>query len=223
MNRRFTGPMSLALPLALLALAGCPGEREPAPPPDAPAVQQPPPDTLAFPERTPDPDAAMGPLRYEVSLEERQLYVIRGDNVVRTHPVAIGQPDWPTPTGDFAIHQVDWNPRWVPPASEWAEDEDVREPGDPENPMGRARLIFHQDYSIHGTDDTASLGQAQSHGSVRVANDVVQELARLTMQAGGSGRDENWYRQAREQRTEMRQVRLNDPVPIRVYEGARQE
>jgi lipoprotein-anchoring transpeptidase ErfK/SrfK len=214
--------MRLALPLTLLSLAACPGDREEPPPLPPQTAEQPAPDTLDLPERTQDPDAALGPLRYEVSLADRQLYVLRGENVVRTHDVAIGQDEWPTPTGNFEIHQVDWNPRWIPPDSEWAEDREVKEPGDPENPMGRARLIFHQDYSIHGTDDLGSLGQAASHGSIRVANDVVTELARLTMDAGASGRDENWYRQAREQRSEMRQVRLNDPVPIRVYEESRE-
>jgi hypothetical protein len=158
-----------------------------------------------------------GDLRLELVKSERELRVYRGGQRVATHPVAIGQePDHPTPTGEFTIHQVDWNPDWRPPDSEWAADEEYREPGHPENPMGRARLIFQEPYSIHGTDEMDSLGRAASHGSVRVANNVVLELARMIMEASGDGRSEDWYRQAREQRDEMRQVSLSNPVPLTI-------
>jgi lipoprotein-anchoring transpeptidase ErfK/SrfK len=158
-------------------------------------------------------------LRLEITLSERQLRVYRGGELAGTHEVAVGdESEHPTPTGEYTIHQVDWNPDWRPPDSDWAADEEYREPGHPENPMGRARLIFEEPYSIHGTDDLESLGRAASHGSVRVANEVVLELARLVMEASGDGESEEWYRQARENRTEMRQVRLSRPVPLTIRE-----
>jgi lipoprotein-anchoring transpeptidase ErfK/SrfK len=82
-----------------------------------------------------------------------------------------------------------WNPRWVPPREEgWAEDEKVSEPGAPDNPLGRAQLVYDAPRSIHGTDEPESLGKAASHGSIRVANSVATKLARMVMEAGGPAR-----------------------------------
>jgi lipoprotein-anchoring transpeptidase ErfK/SrfK len=161
-------------------------------------------------------------MRLEVDLAARELHVYRGNERVETHPVAVGSEEWPTPTGEWSIGQVVWNPRWVPPPDEsWAEDEETKEPGDPENPLGRAQLVYSPPNSIHGTIDPDSLGKAVSHGSIRVSNEVAMELARQVMEAGGAGQDESWYRQARENRTERRSVTIPDPVPIRVVAGNR--
>jgi lipoprotein-anchoring transpeptidase ErfK/SrfK len=99
-------------------------------------------------------------LRIVVDKSDREVRLFNGDRLLRTERVAIGQSEHPTPTGSWEIHQVDINPEWIPPDSEWAEDRERKAPGDPENPMGRARLIFKSPYSIHGTDDMESLGTA---------------------------------------------------------------
>lgn len=155
-----------------------------------------------------------GTLRLVISRSERELYIYVGDERVRTLPVAIGQPGHATPTGEWGVHQVDWNPDWTPPDSEWAEDSDYKAPGAEGNPMGRARLIFNAPYSIHGTDALDSLGERASHGSVRVSNDHVLDLARLVQEHGGAGRSEEWYRIAVASPTEMFEVSLPDPVTI---------
>jgi lipoprotein-anchoring transpeptidase ErfK/SrfK len=165
----------------------------------------------------PGADAATqqrGELRFEVSLADRELHVYRDGARIRTHPVAVGQEGHETVTGEFSIHQVDFNPRWVPPDSDWAEGREAKAPGDPDNPMGHARLIFHETYSIHGTDASGSLGEAASHGSIRVSNDVVEELGRMVMEHGGAERGDDFFRRVREQRSEMQQVSIPNPVPI---------
>lgn len=159
-------------------------------------------------------------MRLEVHLDSRELHVYRGGQRVETHPVAVGSEEWPTPTGEWTIGQVIWNPRWVPPEEEWAEDEEIEEPGDPDNPLGRAQLVYSPPNSIHGTNAPESLGQAVSHGSIRVSNEVAMDLARQVMEAGGASRDEAWYQQARENRTERRDVSIPNPVPIRVVDGS---
>lgn len=164
-------------------------------------------------------DRAEPDLRLEVNLAQRELYVYRGGERVATHPVAVGSQEWPTPTGEWTIGQVVWNPRWVPPEEEWAEDEEPKEPGDPENPLGRAQLVYSPPNTIHGTSDESSLGKAVSHGSIRVSNEVAMDLARQVMEAGGAGRDDAWYRQARENRSERRSVNIPNPVPVRVVAG----
>lgn len=155
-------------------------------------------------------------IRFEVSVSERKLYVYRGEERIRTHAVAVGEPDYPTPRGKFRIYQVDWNPDWNPPEGEWAREFEYKAPGDPENPMGRARLIFRPPYTIHGTRDLGSLGKAASHGSIRVANDVAMALARLVMEHGGASRPESWYEEARANPKEMRSVALPKPVPLTI-------
>lgn len=226
--------LGAVLPLALL-LAGCgrTDEAEGRAMPEEPRVVETLPDSRAAsgpavalppPESGPASEPAAAPeppdLRLEVNLAERELYVYRDDERIATHPVAVGSEEWPTPTGEWTIGQVIWNPRWIPPTDEsWAEDEEVVEPGDPENPLGRAQLVYRAPNSVHGTTEAGSLGRAVSHGSIRVSNEVALELARLVVEAGGAGKDEAWYREARENRTERREVLVPNPVLIRVVAG----
>jgi lipoprotein-anchoring transpeptidase ErfK/SrfK len=157
-------------------------------------------------------------LRFVVDKSERQVRVFNGDRLLRTEQVAIGDSDHETPTGSWEIHQVDINPEWIPPDSEWAEDRERKAPGDPDNPMGRARLIFKSPYSIHGTDDLESIGTAASHGSIRVANEIVVQLAEMVLKAGGAWEDDQWFRERIANRNREFQIRLENSVPIEVQE-----
>lgn len=158
-------------------------------------------------------------LQFMVDISDRELRLMNGDQVMETHPVAVGTEEWPTPTGSWDLHRVDMNPEWVPPKSEeWAKDEETKEPGAPDNPMGRARLVYRMPNTIHGTDDLDSLGKASSHGSIRVANDVVVQLAEKLLKAGGAWEGDQWFQQMTQNRNEEHQINLPDPVPIRVQE-----
>ena len=158
-------------------------------------------------------------LRLEVDIASRQLNVYQGQRRVATHPVAVGSAEWPTPTGEWTIGQVILNPRWIPPEESWAEDDSIAEPGDPDNPLGRAQLVYRAPNSIHGTQDTASLGKAVSHGSIRVSNEVALELARMVIEAGGANPDAGLFERARNTPTERIEVAIPNPVPIKVVEG----
>lgn len=170
---------------------------------------------------TPDPmqDRANG-LELEVDLAARELRVHRDGQVAETHPVAVGSDEWPTRTGEFTIDEVVLNPRWVPPDEEWAEDEDEVEPGDPENPMGAAQLVYDRPRSIHGTNEPGSIGQAVSHGSIRVQNDVAVDLARQVMEAGGVQDGDQRIERAEQNPEQSQTVRLPRGIPIRVVAGA---
>jgi lipoprotein-anchoring transpeptidase ErfK/SrfK len=163
-------------------------------------------------------EATAQDLRLELSQTERELYVFLDEEIIEIYPVAIGQPSHPTPTGTFTIHQVDWNPDWTPPDSDWSADSEYKEPGEPGNPMGRVRLIFEAPYSLHGTEDLDSLGEKASHGSIRLANDDIMDLARLVMEHGGRDKSENWFETAIEDPTTMHEVSLPDPVMLVIYE-----
>jgi lipoprotein-anchoring transpeptidase ErfK/SrfK len=173
---------------------------------------------------TPTPgstDGASAPatadMRIEVDVNARQLKVFRGGEQIATHAVAVGSERWPTQTGEWTIKQVVFNPDWVPPDESWAEEREPRESGDPKNPLGRAQLVYDAPRSIHGTNQPSSIGKPVSHGSIRLPNEVIVQLAKQVMEAGGAGKDEAWYRDAQQNRRQKRVVDLPRPVPIRVY------
>lgn len=158
-------------------------------------------------------------IRFEVDISDRKLRVFQGDQVKATHDVAVGTKKWPTPTGSWEFHRVDLNPEWNPPKSEeWAEDEKQQAPGSADNPMGRARLVYRMPNTVHGTKDLNSLGKASSHGSIRVANEVVLQLAEMLLKAGGSWEGQQWFQQMTQNRTEEYQVKLEQRIPIKVQE-----
>jgi lipoprotein-anchoring transpeptidase ErfK/SrfK len=98
-----------------------------------------------------------------------KLTLFDGPRAVRTFGVATGQPQYPTPLGNYAIATMQRNPWWVPPPnSEWAQGAKPIPPG-PGNPLGTrwmgttAPLV-----GIHGTPDAASIGYSASHGCIRM-------------------------------------------------------
>ena len=158
-------------------------------------------------------------LRFEVDISDRKIRAFNGDRLIGMHDVAVGTKEWPTPTGSWEFHRVDLNPEWVPPKDEkWAKDEKTQAPGSPDNPMGRARLVYRMPNTVHGTNDLNSLGKASSHGSIRVANEVVLQLAQMLLKAGGAWEGQQWFQRMAQNRTEEYQIDLKDRIPIKVQE-----
>jgi lipoprotein-anchoring transpeptidase ErfK/SrfK len=174
----------------------------------------------AAPERgsAPVDPAPAAAIQLEVSLSDRQLRVLQGGTLLRSYAVAIGQDRYPTPKGTFSIGRIVWNPRWVPPKAPWAKGKTAKEPGDPDNPMGKVKLFFKEpDYYIHGTQAEESLGQAASHGCVRMANADVVEVAQLVMEHGGEGRPQSWFARILNL-VRPHEVRLSNQVPITIVD-----
>ena len=125
---------------------------------------------------------AAAQIRIDLNIPALKLVVYEGDELLETYPIAVGLPEFPTPTGSFDVTHAEWNPWWNPPTHrEWAKDE-VRTPPGPNNPMGRVKLFFLPLYFIHGTPAGESIGTPASHGCVRMRNEDVVELARLLHQ-----------------------------------------
>lgn len=112
-----------------------------------------------------------------VHLTERQLHVYNGDTLTTSFPVAVGKPGWETPTGTFEVSYMLENPGWTNPFTG-----DVMPPG-PENPLGERWISFWTDgqneIGFHGTPNRNSIGQATSHGCVRLYNEHIRELYSL--------------------------------------------
>lgn len=112
-------------------------------------------------------------IEVHVDLDARTLTVVDDGVTLLETVVAIGDADHPTPTGRFYVT-------------------DKLETGDPDGPYGpyaiglSARSDVLTEFAggdgqvgIHGTNDPASIGQAASHGCLRVDNTIADYLAHL--------------------------------------------
>jgi lipoprotein-anchoring transpeptidase ErfK/SrfK len=152
-----------------------------------------------------------------VDVSDRRLYVTSGTTVVREYMISVGDEGYDTPSGQFTIQRMIWNPSWTPPPAGWARHKEFEAPGSPGNPMGRVKMFFREpDYYIHGTGLTSSLGNARSHGCIRMRNIDAVELARILMINGGADRPLEWFEQTLENAGTSRNVTLPRPVAVRV-------
>lgn len=130
---------------------------------------------------------ASAPIRLSVSLSARELKVISDGDVVATYGIAVGRPSHPTPTGSFETGEIVWNPSWTPPPTAWARDKEYQPPGAASNPMQGVKIYFQAPYYfIHGTNDPGSIGEAASHGCIRMDPGDATALARRIERAGGN-------------------------------------
>ncbi len=105
------------------------------------------------------------------------LRLWKGLELARTYTVAVGQEGLETPEGLYAIEWMEENPVWHVPESDWAGDLAGQTiPPGPENPIKARWMAIYEGAGIHGTEETASLGSAASHGCVRMSIPDVEEL-----------------------------------------------
>lgn len=57
-----------------------------------------------------------------------------------------------------------------------------------------------------------------SHGSVRIAYEVVTGLARGVMAHGGAAKDDAWYEMAARNDSDQHIVELSNPIPLTIRE-----
>jgi lipoprotein-anchoring transpeptidase ErfK/SrfK len=106
----------------------------------------------------------------EVNLSSNRLTFYDGLKVVKTYPVATGQPSFPTPTGTWEIVYKRVNPTWTNPDPEgWGKGMPKSIPPGPGNPLGtRAMSLNASGILIHGTYASGSIGTYASHGCIRM-------------------------------------------------------
>ncbi|HXV56643.1 MAG TPA: L,D-transpeptidase family protein [Gaiellaceae bacterium] len=92
----------------------------------------------------------------------------KGMKVARKFRVATGTAVYPTPLGSFEIVDLQRDPWWYPPDSDWAAGAEPVPPG-PGNPLGTRWMGLSEPLiGIHGTPDAASIGYSASHGCIRM-------------------------------------------------------
>jgi len=122
------------------------------------------------------------PVALTVARDGKRVRFFKRGKLVRTYTVAVGSPEFPTPTGQYVVQSMQRNPAWNVPQSEWAGDlaGDTIPGGDPRNPLVARWIGFNGSVGFHGTASAGSLGTAASHGCIRMAPaDVIDLFERV--------------------------------------------
>jgi hypothetical protein len=113
------------------------------------------------------------PLRIVVDVSDRRLYLFRHGALVLNVPAAVGKPSTPTPLGRFYVTQ-----RFVLPNA-----------SGPYGPRALGISAFSNvlrswrdggPIGLHGTNEPFSVSRPVSHGCVRLANDTIVRIFRIT-------------------------------------------
>jgi L,D-transpeptidase ErfK/SrfK len=133
--------------------------------------------TLELPSWSILPDAPARGL--VINLPELRMYDFTATEAPRVHAIAIGDVDWPTPTGSFSLGARRAEPVWYVPDSIRAERPELPAavPPGPANPLGSHWItIGASSYGLHGTNNPWSIGRLATHGCVRLYEEVMREL-----------------------------------------------
>jgi lipoprotein-anchoring transpeptidase ErfK/SrfK len=121
--------------------------------------------------RASDVDVVSNEYRVKVELGAHRLTVTRATETVLEAPIGVGTQETPTPGGVYYVKEL-------------------LQPPDPNGDYGAYAYGLSgfsnvlEEFNggdgvigIHGTNDPSSIGQDVSHGCIRVANDVITEIA----------------------------------------------
>ncbi|WP_062388022.1 L,D-transpeptidase [Demequina iriomotensis] len=108
--------------------------------------------------------------RVDVSLADFELTVWNGDDVVLATEIGLGTDELPTPGGVYYVRELLQPPDPDGAYGPYAYGLSGFSPVLDEFAGGDAVI------GIHGTDDPGSIGEAVSHGCIRLPNDVITEL-----------------------------------------------
>jgi L,D-transpeptidase ErfK/SrfK len=116
--------------------------------------------------------------RLIVNIPEMRLYCfLPSGRLVRTFPVGVGTPDWPSPLGGFPVSELIEHPSWtVPPALRDKYETGAIPPG-PNNPLGDYWIgLGESGYGIHDTNIAWSVGRTSTHGCIRLYPEDIEVL-----------------------------------------------
>lgn len=109
-----------------------------------------------------------------IRLSDRRVDIYQKEHLLTSYPIAVGRDGWETPTGRYQVIQKIQNPAWEHPFTG-----EIVPPG-PDNPLGMRWIGFWTDgtnyIGFHGTPNEETVGQAASHGCIRMLNQDVLAL-----------------------------------------------
>lgn len=121
-----------------------------------------------------DPNTLSNETHLVIKLSDRHVYVYQNKKLKVSYPVAIGKAGWETPTGNYKVIDMEPNPVWEHP---WTGEVIL---DGPNNPLGARWIGFWTNgvnfIGFHGTPTEELVGQAVSHGCVRMRNQDVVAL-----------------------------------------------
>lgn len=117
-------------------------------------------------------------IRLLLKRAERTLYVLQGDLVLFSLPVAVGKPGYETPAGLFYVREMRLDPVWIHPFKRNVRIAPYSK--DRSNPLGSRVIIFWEDdknfIGFHGTPYEELIGTAPSLGCVRLREADIRRL-----------------------------------------------
>ena len=121
-----------------------------------------------------------------VNVPERRLYLVRGGGRALRYGVGVGRAEGLNFRGNAVIGRKEKWPHWTPTANMMAAMPRYRPyagglDGGPDNPLGARALYLYRDgrdtfFSLHGTTEPESIGQAVSSGCIRLFNQDIIDL-----------------------------------------------
>ncbi len=109
-----------------------------------------------------------GPFDANVNLRTRHLTMMLGGRFAGRFPIGVGA-DQATPEGEFAVKNKTPNPVYYGP-------DRVIDANDPANPLGKYWIGLDDHFGIHGTNDPASISQADSRGCIRLSPRDIEDV-----------------------------------------------
>ena len=130
--------------------------------------------------------------RVVINIPQRMLFFV-DEGRLEASPVAVGRPDWQTPTAPFTVITKKQDPAWHVPASILRESArrgrtqpPIVPPG-PGNPLGAFWIgVSVPGIGIHGTTAPASIYHAATHGCIRLGSADIGRLFTL-VDVGAAG------------------------------------
>ena len=140
------------------------------------------------PEQKAEPNsesAAAAKMSVKVDVKTKMLGVFEDDKIVAAYPVTVGSAQTALPIGDWKVRGVAKLPTFrydeqMLKRGERSKNFHMLPPG-PNNPVGVVWIALNKrGIGIHGTDEPSTIGQATSHGCIRLANwDIVRLAERV--------------------------------------------
>jgi L,D-transpeptidase catalytic domain len=120
------------------------------------------------------PVALVNEPKIVIRLSRRTLSFYQNNVLTAEYGIAVGREGWETPTGEFRVLNMRENPLWQNPITgeTFLQGE--------ANPLGSRWIGFWTDgkhqIGLHGTNQDDLIGQAVSHGCIRMRDAEIQVL-----------------------------------------------